>query len=210
MPVPAGDWIDVESGWAAIWRIVDGSGFDPGLQPDADLRGERKKSSHAASFVSMVFQCLYRCSSRCYLQSAEPWTPMLSAWCPHRCKSTNVSRINPPVLVACDLTHVALRAAAGCRQGLMTSATASSVARIAGPRTDGPILSAAFAHPLLTAASLVPAQDVPHRLRLPAGARPPAFARNSSPCAPENSTAAPRCDSRSRRTAARIFRTPGH
>ena len=62
---------------------------------------------------------------------------MLSAWCPHRCKSTNVSRINPAVLVACDVTHVALRAAAGCRQSLMTPATASSVARIAGPRTDG-------------------------------------------------------------------------
>jgi hypothetical protein len=147
MPVPAGDWIGVKkSGWAAIWRTVDGGGFDPGLQPDADLRGERKKSPHVASFVSMVFQCLYRCSSRCYLQGAEPWTPMLSAWCPHRCKSTNVSRINPAVLVAGDLTHVALQAAAGCRQGLMTSATASSVARIAGPRTDGPILSSLSAH----------------------------------------------------------------
>jgi hypothetical protein len=32
-----------ESGWAAIWRIDDGGGFDPGLQPDADLRVEKKK-----------------------------------------------------------------------------------------------------------------------------------------------------------------------
>jgi hypothetical protein len=72
MPVPAGDWIGIKGEWAAIWRTVDGGGFDPGLQPDADLRVERKKSPHAASFVSMVCQCLYRCSSRCYLQGAEP------------------------------------------------------------------------------------------------------------------------------------------
>jgi hypothetical protein len=31
---------------------VNGGGFDPGLQPDADLRGERKKSPLAAGFVS--------------------------------------------------------------------------------------------------------------------------------------------------------------
>jgi len=42
-----------KSEWAAIWRIVDGGGFDPGLQPDADLRGDRKKSPLAAGFVSM-------------------------------------------------------------------------------------------------------------------------------------------------------------
>jgi hypothetical protein len=67
MPVPGGDWIGNEGEWAAIWRIVDGGGFDPGLQPDADLRGERKKSPLAAGFVSMYCQCLYRCCRRCYL-----------------------------------------------------------------------------------------------------------------------------------------------
>jgi hypothetical protein len=95
---------------------LNGGGFDPGLQPDADLRGREKK----ARLLRASFQCI---ANACIAAPADAICKVRSPGRPCYLRGASIGVSRPTYLELQsrfagrgDITHIALRAAAGCRE----------------------------------------------------------------------------------------------